>query len=141
MVFHSCQAEGFITCTTPGLSAGTISLQAEFSLVYLASKARGIRLKGLGETKKMSEFSCLGIPVVVTGDLIGEVTAPSCSGSSASVSFKFISAEPGVQQQMQITGTGTKYDLTATVNGSPETASQEFGGSLSFAKTLTMTCP
>jgi hypothetical protein len=140
MLFHSCQVIG-LPCTTTGQSSGTVTLQAGFSLVYLAGKARGIRLTGVGEGKKFSEFSCAGVPVVVTGDLIGEVTAPTCNGSSKSLSVKFVAAEPGVQQQMQITGTGTKYDLTATVSGTPATASQEFGGTLNFEKTLTMTCP
>jgi len=141
--FNSCKDVFGTACTTPGLSSGSITSKGEFTFIYLANKARGIWLKGIGESKQIAEFKCLGgaTTVVVSGDLIGEVTSPTCNGSGTSLSFSFAAAEPGIQKQMQITGTGTKYDATATINGTPSTAAVAFGGSLVFGSTVTMTCP
>lgn len=141
-LFQSCTAGGF-ACTTEGKTSGTVTLQAEFTLVYLLNKLRGIKLTGIGPSKTIAEFKCLAglVPVVVTGDLIGEVTSPACNESSKSLSFTFTAAKHGVQSQMQITGTGTKYDLTATKSGTPSTASLTMGGTMVFSKTVTVTCP
>ncbi len=75
----------------------------------------------------------------LTGSVMGLLTAPKCmeSGKTATLAF---SATGGVQNQMQITGAGTYYDLQEKAGGVWRTAAVTTTTGLAFAETMTLTC-
>ncbi len=70
---------------------------------------------------------------------MGTFTAPKCMASSKTATLAF-SATGNVQNQMQITGGGTYYDLQAKVGGFWRTAAVTTTTGLTFPEAMTLTC-
>jgi hypothetical protein len=91
-----------------------------------------------------ASFTCAGFFSIVVGGngIIGEMTAPTtCGAVSKTATVKYESPGIGTQKWTQETTTGTKYNLTSSVNGSAAaTASQDGTGTITFAENLTFTC-
>jgi len=140
--FHHCESLG-TTCTTPGQPIGTIvtSPNLVFHNILIEKNTPGILLTGVGASTQIMHYTC-GFELVtlnVTGGVIGHVEqACGTKGKKFSLNFE---APGGNQKFTQETTTGSKTDLTATVNGTPETGgltgtfTMEFG-----AVERTITC-
>jgi hypothetical protein len=145
--FHGCKDEVGTNCTgeTAGEPAGTISTTANlpFSNVYMETGHNpGITISGIGAEKHFANFRCgFGLLTIkVEGTIIGEVDS-ACNTASKTHALNFESPKGhGIQEWTQVTTTGTIDDLTSTVNGSPETASQDGTGFTHFAEATTADC-
>jgi len=74
------------------------------------------------------------------GSVMGAFTAPNCMESRKTATLAF-TATGNVQNQMQITGAGTYYDLQERAGGgSWRTAAVTTTTGLTFAETMTLTC-
>ena len=145
MTFHSCTTVvlGFkVNCTSSGQPTGTVTTTTvTFTNIYLEDDKTlpGVKLTGAGANEHFATFSCGGVNIVVTGSVIGE-SESKCGTAAKEHKLNFESTAHGTQKWKQNTTTGAITDLTATVGGSPRTASQDGTGILTFANTETVTC-
>ena len=144
-VLHGCTSSG-TSCTTAGQASGTIVIPTLVShLVYLDENHT---VPGALATPPASgvfaKFACgFGlVQVEIKGNgILGQITAPLCGQTSSTGTVVSASSSPGVQKYQQIEETGTKYDLTATINGTTETASVDGTVNGTSAEKGTFTCP
>lgn len=120
---HGCKS-GVFQCTSPGEPTGTVStnvLPFENILLEANPQTPGILIKpakvdnqpAAGEGL-ITEFTCFGIPTIVRGNgLIADITGPKCGESGKALTLEYASSAQGTQRWMQVTTTGTKYDLTS----------------------------
>jgi len=145
LTFYNCHSLG-TACTTPGQASGTIKtsenlITHNILLEKEPKKIPGIKITGVGETTQLAHYTCgFGLVTVnVTGTVIGEVEK-ECGFKGKTIPINF-EAPGGVQKWTQETTTGTKTDLTATVNGTAETGGQTGTGTISTgAEERTITC-
>jgi hypothetical protein len=144
--FHNCTSAG-IACTTAGQPSGTIvTTLATFKNVYLEPGPHnpGVTIKGNGATEHFATFKCgFGlVTIVVTGTLLGEIEEAStkCNVATKKLPLTFVSTAHGVQKWTRVTTAGAIEDLTATVNGTARTASQDGTGFVETAANVTPTC-
>ncbi|MDX6634090.1 MAG: hypothetical protein QOF06_293 [Solirubrobacterales bacterium] len=126
LTFSDCESLG-TDCTTPGQGAGIIktSLFLVIHNILLEAgppKVAGIKITGVGETTQIMHYTCgFGLVTInVTGTVIGQVEQ-ACGFKGKFISANF-AASKGSQEWKRETTTGTSTDLTATVNGTAETA-------------------
>lgn len=126
-------------CRTTGSASGSIVLKPlPFQTVYTTA---GTSKPGILLTFPKVTIECKNlVSMELTGSLMGTVTAPECGKSSSKGTLSFTAT--GVKQnQMQITGTGTFYDLQLrTVSGAWNTAAVTTTTSLLFKEESTLTC-
>jgi hypothetical protein len=152
LTFTGCTtANGIVPCTTPGQPSKTIITTAltghNVMLEGTPTSTMGILLTPNGT--HFASFECAGKTIVVTGNgIIGEVEIPCTKSAGVPNSAKEFpvkyesTAARGTQKWMQITTTGTNFDLDATENGGAAvTASQDGTGIVKFTKAQTITCP
>jgi hypothetical protein len=145
LTFHGCKVLGFFSCTSAGQPSGTIKTTAltthNVILETSPSKVTGVLITP--NAGHFASFTCAGgiASTAVTGNgIIGEVTSPACNTASTTSTLNFATSG-GVQQWMQITTAGTKYDLSASINGgAAETAAQDGSGTVTFTQKATHTC-
>jgi len=142
LTFHGCKAS-FFACTSAGQSSGTIKTTAlTFHNIYYGPNKTTPGVLITPNAGHFATFTCAGFLTAVVGGngIIGEVTSPKCGATSKTSTLNF-EATGGTQKRMQITETGTKYDLSASLNGgAAATAGQDGTGTITFAKEATMTC-
>lgn len=80
-------------------------------------------------------------PFILTGNVMGTVTSPGCGGTASSATLLFI-ASVAVQEHMQISGTGTKFDLLTETksSGTKKTTGLDSEITIKFDNNLTLTC-
>ena len=152
LTLHGCTA-GITKCTSKGEPTGTIttsSLPFDNILLEANPQTPGLMFTpttvdnapGAGEGFFV-EFTC-GISTTTTvrgNGLVGDITGPKCGESSKTLTVEFASAAAGIQKWMQVTTTGTKYDLTAqTTGGAWTTASLEAVLTINLEKEGKMNC-
>jgi hypothetical protein len=126
-------------CRTTGSALGSIVLKPiPFQTVYTTA---GASKPGILLTFPKVTIECKNlVSMELTGSLMGTVTAPECGKSSSKGTFSF-TATGFKQNQMQITGTGTFYDLQLrTVSGAWNTAAVTTTAPVTFKEELTLTC-
>jgi len=134
------------SCTTPGQAAGVIvtspNLVTHNVLLEAEPKLPGIKVTGVGATTQLAHYTCgFGLVTVnITGTLVGAVE--QACGTKGKVFSGLLEAPGGVQKWTQETTTGTKTDLTVTVNGTPETGGASGTGTLNLSGGVerTITC-
>jgi hypothetical protein len=123
-----------------------VTTLATFRNVYLepGPKVPGLTLKGNGASEHFASFKCgFGlVSIVVNGTLLGELeeAATRCNVATKKLPLAFVSTAHGVQKWMQVTTSGEKEDLTAVVNGTARTASQDGTGFVETTSNVTPTC-
>jgi hypothetical protein len=144
------------SCTSPGQPAGTITTGPHvFHNVHLEPKATntnaiGVLITGEGS---FAHFTCkpfgASTTITVTGNIIGEVTSPTCAGAPSTTSTVVFGTKAGekepTQKWEQVTTSGTIYDLVADVtvfgSTSENTAAEDATGTLTFTNgAVTATC-
>jgi hypothetical protein len=152
LTFHGCKDEVFgATCTTPGQPAGTIKTGTSvFHNIMIHSTAQkaggtaGVLITNPAGGVPYTTFNCLGfLHIEVSGNIIGHLESPACGASSKEHKLVFENnGTPGHQKYMQVTTTGTLFDLTSKVNGgAPSTSSMTATGITTFASAALVTCP
>lgn len=135
---------GFLSCTSPGQSTGTIKIQTmTMDLVYLdaAHTNPGVLAKPPAGGV-FSEFNCSFVKVQVKGNgVLGKITSPKCGETSGTASVSLEAVETGVQKYKQVEEAGTVYNLIATVGGTPEEAALTVGLSGTAEREGTLSCP
>jgi len=168
LVFHGCK-ESFTgsACTTAGQPAGTITtLSHQFHNIHLETFANQPEPTKAEDTKKIgilltgnsngqldfATFTCkpFGVTtsITVTGNVIGEVTKPTCTSAASTEGIVDFETKPGpnepTQKWEQITTDGTIYDLVAhvtTFGTTTVTAAEDAVGTLTFTNgAVTATC-
>lgn len=145
LTFHGCTTTvlGFkVNCTGAGEPTGTTKTTTlTFTNIYLTDSKTtpGIKITGAGANEHFDTFKCGGVEVVVTGSLIGQLESP-CGTASKEHKLLFESTAHGTQKWMQNTLTGPNTDLTATIGGTPRTASLDGTWILTFAQIETVRC-
>ena len=135
--FTGCKVFAFFSCSTPGATnSGEIIINNRVThLIYLHPIAGGATTDvGILITNVTATFVCAGfVNKTMTGNMIGRVTNPECTKGVTHHTVVFEKIAAGVQKYMQITTTGTKFDLTVG-NELPDetTASQEGEGHINW---------
>lgn len=152
LTMHGCSS-GLFSCTSKGEPTGTISTASlPFDNILLEANPQTPGLMftptsvdntpGAGEGFFV-EFTCgLGTTTTVRGNgVLGDITGPKCGESGKTLTVEFTSAMPGTQRWLQVTTTGTKYDLTAqTTGGAWTTASLDAVLTVSLEKEGKVNC-
>jgi hypothetical protein len=153
ITFTGCTAPspfgGTVNCTSAGQAAGTIKttdLTAHNIMIDPTPNAiAGVLITPAAG--HFATFNCGGIfEVKVNGNgVIGEVEK-KCGESITTSGLNFESSATGTQKYMQITTTGTKFDLSSTTTifgggATTRTSSQDGTGTITFPNAQTMTCP
>lgn len=150
-VLHGCKA-GLFSCTSPMQPTGTVRTEVlPFHYVLLEANPQtpGIQYtpSGIDDIPDVGEgpfaqFTCFGIQTTVQGNgLIGDLTTPKCGEMTKSATLSLSSSGNGIQQWMQITTTGTKYDLTSKSGmGDWTTISVDASLALSYNKEGKLNC-
>jgi hypothetical protein len=128
-----------IKCRTSGSALdNTIKTSGTFKNVTITSGKRGMLLSPTKTT-----VQCGGTtPLIVEGNLIGEVTEPTgaCPLKATKGTLKFASAA-GVQVHKTIDGSATEYNLTAQTEGGSKIEGALGGAfSITFNPEITITC-
>jgi hypothetical protein len=132
-----------IKCKTAGAPLeNTIALSnVPFDLTYATDNKTSPAL--LVTNVNTTVICGMTTPIVVTGNVMGTVTAPGCGVKSKSASIAF-EQTGNVQKHMQITGTGTKFDLLAETekSGVKRTAGLQTSATVTLneGKEATLTC-
>ena len=154
--YHSCKdlATG-TTCTGTADPAGTISSTANltFQNVYLEKDVNGvphnpgITIKGVtagGIGEHVATFKCkFGLlTTILSGTVLAALDNPGveCNNLRKELAIKFETTAHGVQRWNQVTTTGAIEDLTAMLNGTPETAALVGTTDLNLENSVTATC-
>jgi hypothetical protein len=147
LTFHGCKTPTFFNtaCTTPGQTSGTIKTGVSvFHNIYIEpNKTTPGVLITQPAGAPYTTFNCAGfLHVEVTGSIIGHLESPACGGSSNVHKLNFVATAHGQQQFKQITTSGTAFDLTSHVFGSPTTSAMNGTGNVTFAagKSGTVNC-
>jgi hypothetical protein len=145
LTFSGCTSLGTKCWTNPPFKESEQKItttEMVFHNVELENNVPGIQITGNGAAQHMASFKCgFGlVTVVVSGNVLGEVTKPLCGAAATSVGEVVFATNETGQRWKQITTTGTSYDETATVNGTPETGAQVGSGTITFAQNVTSTC-
>ena len=135
-----------LSCTSAGQPSGTIQLETAVThLVYLDALHT---IPGVLATPPASgvfaKFTCGGIVTVeVKGNgVMGRITSPKCGEKSKTSTVVAETVAAGTQKYMQVDGTGTKYDMTVSLNGGTfETAGTDWTVTGTAAENVTLTCP
>jgi hypothetical protein len=120
---HGCKSGG-ANCTSKNEPTGTVSTAAlpfENILLEANPQTAGILIKpGIVDNMPaageglFTEFICGLTPTAVRGNgLLGDITGPKCGESGKVLTVEYTSSVQGTQRWLQITTTGTKYDLTS----------------------------
>jgi hypothetical protein len=131
-----------IPCNTTGAPVNnTIAMSnVPFDLVYTSagSTKPGMLITNLNTTVRCGSTT----PIILSGSVMGTITAPACGGSSSKWTFNF-SATGSVQDHMQIGGVGAKFDLVAETQGSgtKRTSGLDATFTLTLPGAYTLTCP
>ena len=107
-----------LKCKSAGQTNGTIAMNLNAKLAYVDAVGHfGFLLTPSGGGN-FAEVSCsfLQHDVIGGNGILGQVTAPPFGTQSETFTLAF-KALSGHQEFSQINGTGTKYGLTAEVNG------------------------
>lgn len=127
-------------CRTPGsLLPNTIRFPPfRFHTVYTTA---GTTKPGILLTLPAVSITCEGaLPLEMAGGLMGTITTPAC-GKTASTAGVTFTATGFTQNQMQITGIGTAYDLQVrTFGGIWTTAAVTTSTTVIFKEAMTLTC-
>jgi hypothetical protein len=148
LIFHGCTVVGLgVSCTTPGQSAGTITVSNKFDLIMFATNKPAVLLTPdspsssteLGGKKFLTEFSCFGVSTKVYGNgVIGTIHSPAtpCDGVARSTyGVNFEKSAVGVQKHQ--VWTGTSYDL---IRDGGVTSALEGTATLHLAQARSLTC-
>jgi hypothetical protein len=147
LTFSGCKENLFgSSCTSTGQTSGTIKTTDLVGHNVILEKGppevRGVLLTP--NAGHFATFDCLGFFHIVVGGngIIGEMTAPTTCGAVANTAtVKYESPTTGTQKWTQVTTTGTKFNLTSSVNsGAAATASQDGTGTVNYAENMTFTC-
>lgn len=141
LLFHSCEDKGTgATCTTSGLSSGTIETTAlTFHNVLIQANTPGILITPNSSTNVFAHFVCgFIVPVTIDGNgVIGDVTL-SCGQTGVTSGEVDFELENNTQKYKQVTGTGTVYQLTRASNN--HIGGQEGTGSVTNSKKSKVNC-
>ena len=140
---HSCKGPLGVSCTTSGQPSGTIvTTVLPLHLRWGSLPRRLLNLFTMPASLHLMTFSCFGITTVVSGNgVIGETTAPGCGATTKTATLSLESSSAGVQKWMQITETGTSYELTAKIGGGgAETASLDAGLTVTLERESKFNC-
>jgi hypothetical protein len=131
---------GTKSCRTPGSPLpNTVRFTPfRFHTVYTTA---GTTKPGILLTLPAVTITCEGaFPFEMTGGLMGTITAPACGKTASTASMSF-TATGFTQNQMQITGTGTAYDLQVRTGGGIwKTAAVTTSTTVIFKEAITLTC-
>jgi hypothetical protein len=153
LTFSGCKDEVFgAACTTPGQASGFIKTGISvFHNIMIDSTAQappsgtaGVLITNPVGGVPYTTFNCLGfLHIEVSGNIIGHLESPACGSSSKEHKLVFANnGTLGHQKYMQVTTTGTLFDLTSKVNGgAPSTSSMDATGITTFASAALVTCP
>jgi hypothetical protein len=143
LTFHGCKESLFgFSCNSSGQPSGTIlTTTLSFTNVYLSPGQTdpGITLKGSGAEEHIASFTCGGFPYRIDGTVLGEVE-DLCGTISNKLHLNFESSSHGVQRDMQVTGAGSKEDLTMTINAKLLTGALDSTGTMTFGNTHLVPC-
>jgi hypothetical protein len=145
-LYHGCTDNLFgLPATTSGQSSGTITTTLlPYDNIYTGDNktAPGVLITPGAGTSHFASYSFAPGATVVSGNgVIGTLTSPGCGGTAASVALSFTQSSNGHQTHKQITGTGTIFDLTATVGGAASTFAQVRNGTAAITGgSVTVTC-
>lgn len=106
--------------------------------IMMATNKPAILITGTGASNHLISYSCFGIPVVLTGGLIGTVAAPACGAKTNALTLSFSSSSPGHSADKLYTG--TSYYITNTIGGSSKTQSIDASTTLTFNKNVSIQC-
>ena len=146
LTLNFCHTPTFFNtaCTSPARISGQIATGAMvFHNVYLTiSKVVPGILITQPAIGPIATFTCAGfLHVELSGNVIGRLTSPVCGASSSILELSLNAPAHGQQEYKQVTLTGTKFDLSAKVNGGgAETAAMSTLGSFTFVDTATVSC-
>jgi hypothetical protein len=144
---HGCKESTFGTsCTTAGQPAGTIKLETmTMHLVYLDHNKKPGVLGTPPPSGVFAKVTCGGGLVVVEvkgNGVLGEITAPKCGVSSKTSTVVMASTAHGTQKYRQVEGTGTQYDMIASMNGGAwQTVATDWIITGTSLESSTLTCP
>lgn len=130
-ITFACKSKGAVVANT------ILMPETPFELTYLTDNKLhpGILIKGID-----TEIVCNGWNITIKGDLMGTMTSPGCGATTNTIVFSF--REIGVvQEHQQVTGTGTRHDLSSTPEGEEEhTFGLNADTTLSLNQLATLTC-
>lgn len=138
LVFHGCTESAFGSSCGSG---GTITTNTmTFDNTYLTDNKTtpGVLVTGANVT-----FTCFGglVHNQVTGSVMGHLETGCTQHPGNPLLLNFEKVTDGHQKYMQVTGTGTKFDLDSSLNGGAfETASQTGTGKVTLKEAPTVTC-
>jgi len=146
--FTGCTESVFGTSCSNTTTAGKITTTTvTFTNEYVTDNktSPGITIKGTGAEEHFATFTCGGgYEIKATGTVMGKFEANECGTTSTTHKLEFKSTAHGIQEHKQITGTGTIYDLSATVKNifgtNTYTTSQDGTDILTFGSAATVTC-
>jgi hypothetical protein len=153
LTFSGCKDEVFgAACTTPGQASGVIKTGTSvFHNIMIESTAQappfgtaGVLITNPAGGVPYTTFNCLGfLHIEMTGNIIGHLESPACGASSKEHKLVFANnGTLGHQKYMQVTTTGTLFDLDSVINGgSPTTTAIDMTESTTFASAALVTCP
>jgi hypothetical protein len=145
LTFSECTNALGTKCKTVGQPEGVItSTSLPFDVRELNDTNPGILVTPAGGGNHFVSFECGAlIKAEVTGNgLLGRITSPACGKKSNSVTVSFTETG-GTQTYKKIAGSGTEFDLSASINGgAPATATAISEQKWTFAggKELTLKC-
>jgi len=118
LTFHECESPAFGgECHSSGQASGVIkTFDLDFDNILIDAGTPGLLITPNTANHEFMTFVCAGIVTVhLTGNgVIGDLTRSCNSEVAAGVTstLDFESIAPGTQKYMQITTTGTKYDMS-----------------------------
>jgi hypothetical protein len=147
LIFHGCTLTGLgVSCTTPGQSAGTITVSHKFDGIMFATNKPALLLTPTGSTEVTpgktltTEYTCFGVSTKVYGNgTIGTIHVPAnpCGATGATWGIQFEKSAHG--QQKHKLWTGTEYDMITNASPHP-TAALQGTATLHFPASRTLTC-
>ncbi len=144
LAFTGCRENVTIfkfTCSNTGTSGKieTNTLTSHNIYIDPNKTTPGVLLTGVNVT-----FTCAGFAdKTVTGNIIGHISNPQCGTFATEHTVAFEKIANGTQKYMQVTTTGTKYDLISNNDngGAYLTSSQTGSGTLKYnSNKVKLTC-
>jgi hypothetical protein len=130
LLFHEVKEKisGFtFTCNSSGLPNGTVTtnkMTAHLINLEPGETAPGVLITGANVT-----FNCAGelIQKTVTGAIVGSIEVPTCGGYVFNHTVAFEKSGTGTQKYMQVTTTGTAFDLISGTHAADTTTTSLTG--------------
>lgn len=142
LLFHGCESSG-VSCRSEGQESGTITTTV-LPFHLKTNEHNGETEDAVLITSNeghFASFTCFFVSVQVTGNgIVGTITAPDYNTPTKEATLTFESTEPGHQTHKTVEGDETEYTLKSSRSGgTPEPASQDGHGTLTFGEDVTLT--